>query len=66
MKVGPITKPDKRNKTMSKKIDNGVMRKNCDAIVIFPIYGKFGAIQKSSHEKGTKRSLTQLLHYCFE
>ena len=31
---------------MSKKIDYDVISKNCDAIVIFPIYGRFGAIRK--------------------
>ena len=39
MKLGPVTKPDKRNKTTSKKIYDDVMSKNCDVIVIFPIYG---------------------------
>ena len=31
---------------MSKKIDDGVISVNCDIIVIFPIYGQFGAIRK--------------------
>ena len=42
MKRGPITKLDNW-----KKIDDGVLSANCDIIVIFPIYGQFGAIQKS-------------------
>ena len=46
MKVGPVTKLDKRNKTTSKKIDNDIMSKNCDVIIIFPIYGQFEAIRK--------------------
>ena len=46
MKLGPVTKLDKRNIQTSKKIDNDVMLANCDVILIFPIYGKFGAIQK--------------------
>ena len=46
MKVGPVTKPDKRNKTTSKKFPDDVMSANCGVIVIFPIYGKFGAIRK--------------------
>ena len=46
MKLGPVTKPDKRIKTPSKKYDNNVMSENCDAIVVFLIYGKFGAIWK--------------------
>ena len=46
MKLGPVTKLDKGNKTTSKN-DYDVMLENCDVIVIFPIYGQFGAIWKS-------------------
>ena len=46
MKLGPVTKLDKRNKTTSKKFDKDVISANCDVIVIFPIYGQFGAIRK--------------------
>ena len=46
MKLGPVTKPDKRNKTTSRKIDDDIMSENCDVIFIFPIYGQFGAIRK--------------------
>ena len=46
MKLGPVTKHDKRNKTTSKKFDDDVMLANCDVIVIFPIYGQFGDIWK--------------------
>ena len=42
MKFEPVTKLDKKNKTTSKFFD--VMSVNCDVIVIFSIYGKFGAI----------------------
>ena len=38
MKLGPVTKLDKRNKT-SKKIGNDVVSENCDVIAIFLIYG---------------------------
>ena len=44
MKLGPVTKIDKKNKTTSKKFDDDVMSRNCDVIAIFPIYGQFGAI----------------------
>ena len=37
MKLGPITKPDKRDKTTSKILYGDVMSKNCDVIAIFPI-----------------------------
>ena len=46
MKLGPVTKIHKTNKTTSKKIDIGVMSENSDVTVIFPIYGQFGAIRK--------------------
>ena len=46
MKLGPVTKLDKKNKTTSKKFDDGIIMANCEVIVIFPIYGQFGAIRK--------------------
>ena len=46
MKLGSVTKLDKKNKTMSKRIDDGVMSENCDVIVIFRIFGQFGAVRK--------------------
>ena len=46
MKLGPVTKLDKRNKKNLKKFDDDVMPANCDVIVIFPIYGQFGTIRK--------------------
>ena len=45
MKLGLVIKLDNRNKTASKKFDDEVMSANCEVIVIFPIYGKFGAIR---------------------
>ena len=46
MKLGPVTKLDKSNKTSKKKkkFDDDVMSTNCDVIVIFLIYGQSGAI----------------------
>ena len=46
MKLG--TKLDNKNKITpkKKKNDDDVMLANCDVIVIFPIYGQFGAIRK--------------------
>ena len=46
MKFGPVTILDMKNKTASKKIDNDFISANCEVIVIFPIYGQFGAIRK--------------------
>ena len=46
MKLGPVTKLDKRNKTTSKKIDVDVMSENCDFIVTFQIFGQFGAVRR--------------------
>ena len=45
MKLGPVTKFDKWNKSASKN-DDDTMSANCDVIVIFQIYGQFGVIQK--------------------
>ena len=38
MKLGPVTKHDKKNTAKSKKFDDDVMSANFDVIVIFPIY----------------------------
>ena len=46
MKLGLVTKLDKRNKTTSKNFDNDVTLANCDVIVIFLISCQFGAIWK--------------------
>ena len=46
MKLRPVTKFDKGNKTLSKNINDDVISENYDVIVIFPIYGQFGAMQK--------------------
>ena len=46
MKLGPVTKLDKRNKTTSKKFDVDFMSENCDIIVIFRIFGQFGAVRR--------------------
>ena len=43
MKLGPVTKLDKKNKTTLKKIGDDVMYKNCDVIVLFS--DLFGAIR---------------------
>ena len=44
MKLGPVTELHKRNKATSKTFDDDVMSANCDDIVIFRIYGQFGAM----------------------
>ena len=46
MKLWPVTELGKRNETMSEKFDYDVISKNRNVIVIFPIYGRFGAIWK--------------------
>ena len=45
MKLGPVTKLDKRKKATSKEFDYTVMLKNCDVIITFLVYGQFEAIQ---------------------
>ena len=85
MKLGPVTRFDKRNETTSKNSDDDVMS-GIVTSVIFLIFGKFGAVRRpdSGHrvcksyvfsnsnlfftktENKTKKSRTQLSHYCFE
>ena len=45
MKLGPVTKPDKRNTGMSKEIDDEVMSTIFDVIDVFSIYRQFGKIR---------------------
>ena len=47
MKLRPVTKFVKKNKKISKILNDNVMITNCGFIVIFPIYGQFEAIQKA-------------------
>ena len=46
MKLGMVTKINKKNKITSKKVDDDVMWENSDIIVIFAIYGKSEEIWK--------------------
>ena len=46
MKLGPVTKLGKRNKTTSKKIGDDVMLQDCDVIGTFRIFGQFGAVRR--------------------
>ena len=46
MKLGPVTKLDKKNTAMSKTFESDIMSPNCDAIVTFLIYAQFEAIQE--------------------
>ena len=47
MKLGPVTKPDKKyTPTTTTKIDDDVMSTNCNVNVFFLIYDQFAAILK--------------------
>ena len=45
MKLGLVSKLDKKNKTFSKNFDDNVISENHDGIVICLIYGQFGATE---------------------
>ena len=45
-KLRPVTKLLQKKQNKLKNFDDGIMSTNCDVIVIFPIYGQFGAIWK--------------------
>ena len=55
MKLGPVTKLDKGNKTTSKKIDDDVTSKNCDAIVIFWIFHQFRTIRRPDYGRRVRK-----------
>ena len=44
MKFGPVTKLDKTNKVTPTIFEVDIMSENCDIIVIFWIFGQFGAV----------------------
>ena len=46
LKLGTVTKIDKRNKTASKKFEDDVISANYEVIAILLIYGHLGAIRK--------------------
>ena len=46
MKLGPVTKLDKRNKTTPKNFDVDVISENCDVIVTFRIFDQSGAVRR--------------------
>ena len=46
MKLGPVPKLDKKNKTTSENFDDDVMPGDCDVIIIFRIFGQFGAVRR--------------------
>ena len=46
MKLGPVTEIGKGNKATYKRFSYDAMSANCDVLVIFLIYGQFGAIRK--------------------
>ena len=50
MKLGPVTKRDKRNKATSKNVDVDTMSENCNVIVISRNFGQLGAIQRPAFE----------------
>ena len=56
MKLRPVTKLDKKNKATSKKFDFDVVSENCDAIVIFRIFGQFGVIQRPDSKDRVSKS----------
>ena len=47
MKIGPITKHDKRNKTTPKNLAMTSCRKIVTSLPFFPISGQFGSIRES-------------------
>ena len=61
MKLGPVTKLNKKNRATSKKIDDDVMLASYDVIVIFVISGQFGAIWKLDSGRIVSNTTSTLL-----
>ena len=61
MKLGPVTKFDKRSTATLKKFDDDFMSTNCDVIVTFQIVSQSGAILNNlPKEKLEKTKLNNL------
>ena len=61
MKLGPVTKFDKRSTATLKKFDDDFMSTNCDVIVTFQIFSQSGAILNNlPKEKLEKTKLNNL------
>ena len=56
MKLGPVTKPDKRHKTTSKIFEVNVTSEHCDVIVIFRFFGHFGAVRRQDSGHRVRKS----------
>ena len=51
MKLGPVTKFNKKNTATSKTFDNNVMSKNCGDVTFSPIYDELAAIRKLDFQR---------------
>ena len=60
MKLGPVTKLDKRDQITSKKFDEDVMSKDCNVIAIFSIYNKSEATPKPDSAKQTPNNVNKI------
>ena len=66
MKLGLVSKLDKKNKTTSKNFDDDLMSKNCDVIVIFRIFSQFGAVRRPvSGTESPKVMFSVITAFCF-
>ena len=67
MNLGSVTKIDKRNKTTSKRFDDGIMLENFDVIFIFRIFGHSGTVWRPDSRNRVCKSYffskTNLLSY---
>ena len=62
MKLGPVTKLDKRNTSMSKSFDDDVMSTSFDVVVFFPDYGQFAAIWKPDSGRMVYKTYISINH----
>ena len=64
MKLGPLTKLDKRNKTTSDRLDDGIISNICDVIIIFANSEQFGSrILKAQGVKLIFSLIVMYFHY---
>ena len=66
MKLGQVTKLDKRNRATSKMFDDDFMPINCDPFFISPVYGQFVKIWRQNSEHMVhKLTFSLKVAFCF-
>ena len=65
MKLEPVTKPGETNAATTKILNDGLILTDCNVIIIFLVYGQFGANQKPHSRPLFCKTYTLLIVTCY-